>query len=39
MDFVSEPLSYDLSEMCPEEDMLEMAEVCRELRRELYGEE
>lgn len=38
MDFVSEPLAYDLSEMCPEEDMLEMAEICGELRGELYGE-
>lgn len=38
MDFVSAPLDYDLSEMCPEEDMLEMAEICRELREELYGE-
>ena len=38
MDFVSEPLAYDLSEMCPEEDMLEMAEICGELRNELYGE-
>lgn len=38
MDFVSEPLAYDLSEMCPEEDMLKMAEICEELRNELYGE-
>ena len=37
-DFVSAPLAYDLSEMCPEEDMLEMAEICEELRLELYGE-
>ena len=36
-DFVSAPLEYDLSEMCPEEDMLEMAELCEELRKELYG--
>lgn len=35
--FVSAPLTYDLSEMCPEEDMLEMAEICEELRSELYG--
>ena len=35
-DFVSTPLAYDLSEMCPEEDMLEMAELCEELRKELY---
>lgn len=38
MDFVSTPLDYDLSEMCPKEDMLEMARVCGELRKELYGE-
>lgn len=37
-DFVSAPLEYDLSEMCPEEDMLEMAEICKELKTELYGE-
>lgn len=36
-DFASAPLAYDLSEMCPEEDMLEMAEICEELRSELYG--
>lgn len=35
-DFVAEPLSYNLSEMVPEEDMLEMAEICEELRKELY---
>lgn len=36
-DFASNPLEYDLSEMCEEEDMLEMAEVCEALRSELYG--
>jgi len=36
MDFVAAPLSYDLSEMVPEEDMLEMAGICEELRKELY---
>ncbi|MCH5271528.1 MAG: hypothetical protein J1E83_12375 [Lachnospiraceae bacterium] len=36
-DFVSAPLVYDLSEMCSEEEMLEMATVCEELRNELYG--
>ena len=36
-DFASAPLAYDLAEMCPEEDMLEMAELCGELRNELYG--
>ena len=35
-DFVSAPLAYDLSEMCPEEEMLEMAELCEGLRKELY---
>lgn len=34
IDFVSEPLSYNLSEMCPEEDMLEMAAICENLRKE-----
>lgn len=38
MDFVAAPLSYDLCEMVPEEDMLEMAAVCEELRKELYGQ-
>lgn len=37
MDFISAPLSYDLCEMVPEEDMMEMAAVCEELRKELYG--
>ena len=36
-DCVSEPLSYDLSEMCPEEDMQEMAKLCEELRKELFA--
>lgn len=36
MDFVAAPLSYDLCEMVPEEDMLEMAAVCEEIRKELY---
>lgn len=36
MDFVSFPLAYDLSEMCSEEDMQEMAELCEELRKELF---
>ncbi len=35
-DFASDPLSYDLSDMCPEEDMKEMAALCEELRQELY---
>lgn len=37
-DFISEPLAYNLSEMCPEEDMMELAEVCKNLRDELYGQ-
>lgn len=37
-DFVSAPLEYDLSEMCEEEDMQEMAEICESLRKELYEE-
>lgn len=39
MDFAAEPLAYDLSEMMPEEDMLEMAAICEELRKELYGDD
>ena len=33
--FVKEPLTYDLHEMVPDEDMLEMAEECENLRKEL----
>ena len=36
-DFVSDPMAYDLLEMVPEEDMLEMARDCENLRRELCG--
>ena len=36
-DFAAHPLEYDLSEMCQEESMLEMAEVCERMRKELYG--
>lgn len=36
IDFVTSPLAYDLSEMVPEEDMLEMASVCEQLRKELF---
>lgn len=36
LDFTSAPLTYDLSEMCSEEEMLETAEVCEKLRKELY---
>lgn len=38
MDFVAAPLTYSLSDMMDEEEMLEMACVCEELRKELYGE-
>lgn len=34
--FVAAPLTYDLSEMAPEEEMRQMAAVCEELRKELY---
>lgn len=37
IDFTSAPLAYDLSEMCSEEEMLEMAALCEDLRKELYG--
>ena len=33
--FVKEPLSYDLHEMVPEEDIQEMAQDCENLRKEL----
>lgn len=36
-DFAAAPLTYDLCEMVPEEDMTEMAAICEELRKELYG--
>lgn len=38
MDFVAAPLTYNLSEMMDEEEMLEMASLCEELRKELYVE-
>lgn len=37
-DFIAVPLEYDLSEMMPKEDIIEMTTVCKELRKELYGE-
>ena len=36
MDFVADPLTYDLCEMVEEEEMLEMSQVCEEIRKELY---
>lgn len=35
-DFAAEPLSFNLSEMCPKEEMYEMAKLCEALRNELY---
>lgn len=35
-DFAADPLAYNLSEMVPEEEMLEMAGICEDLRKELY---
>jgi len=37
MDFESEPLVYDISEMESEEDVVETAALCKKLRMELYG--
>ena len=34
-DFSNNPLAYDLCELVPQEDMLEMAEICESLRQEL----
>ncbi|MCM1258874.1 MAG: imm68 putative immunity domain-containing protein [Roseburia sp.] len=36
-DFVKAPLTYDLHEMVPDESMLEMAQDCENLRKELCG--
>ena len=35
-DFVFAPLDYDLSEMCSEEEMQKLAEVCKSLMKELF---
>lgn len=35
-DFVTEPLTYDLCEMVGEKEILEMSQVCKEIRKELY---
>lgn len=37
-DFAANPLAYDLSEMESEEGMQEMAALCEQLRKELYGD-
>lgn len=36
MDFVAEPQEYDLCEMVGDEEIVEMAQVCEEIRKELY---
>ena len=36
-DFVENPLAYNLSEMCGEDEMREMAGICKNLVNELYG--
>lgn len=36
MYFTAEPLKYDLCEMIGEEEILEMSQVCEEIRKELY---
>ena len=36
-DFASHPEEYDISEMLSAEELREMAAVCGELRKELYG--
>ena len=38
IDFITTPLEYDLSEMIPKENIIEMTVVCEELRKELYDE-
>ena len=35
-DFSADPLAYDLHEMVPDEDMMELAQDCESLRKELY---
>lgn len=36
-DFSNNPLEYDLYELVPQDDMLEMAEICKSLRQELLS--
>lgn len=36
MDFKAEPQAYDLCEMVGDEEIVEMSQVCEEIRRELY---
>ncbi len=35
-DFFADPLAYDLHEMVPDKDMMELAQDCENLRKELY---
>ncbi len=37
LDFTTNPLNYDLSRVLGEEETLEMAKACEEIRKELYG--
>lgn len=36
MGFTAEPLAYDLCEMVGDEEIVEMSQVCEEIRKELY---
>ena len=36
VDFVTEPLAYNLCEMVEEDEMVEMSQVCEQIRKELY---
>ncbi len=36
MDFTAEPQAYDLCEMVGDEEIVEMSQVCEEIRKELY---
>ncbi len=36
-EFAEAPSEYDISEMMDEDELAEMAELCRKLREELYG--
>ncbi len=35
-DFIATPLEYDLHEMVDDDDMLEMAQECENLRKDLF---
>ena len=34
-DFIENAIKYDLAELCPKEDMIEMSEHCKEIKEEL----